>query len=126
MGCSSWARIILSCSMHEEAVAGCTADADCGRLHRRCTTLPTGLEGITHHATFWMRRNVQGEASKAQTITKEMDLEHLERAGFDPEAAAHEDGIDLEDLGYEEEDEEWMTGWSPGRLRIRKKCCKEW
>lgn len=38
-----------------------------------------------------------------QTITKEMDLEHLEHAGFDPEAAAFEDGNDLEDLGYDQD-----------------------
>ena len=37
-------------------------------------------------------------------MTKEVDLEHLVHAGFDPEAAAHEDGLDPEDLGYDEED----------------------
>jgi len=41
-----------------------------------------------------------------------MDLDHLEHAGFDPEAAAFEDGMDPEDLGYdvEEEDEEDFAG----------------
>jgi hypothetical protein len=38
-----------------------------------------------------------------QTITKEMDMAHLEHAGFDPEAAAFEDGNDVEDLGYDED-----------------------
>ena len=38
-----------------------------------------------------------------QTITKEMDMVHLEHAGFDPEAAAFEDGNDVEDLGYDED-----------------------
>lgn len=43
------------------------------------------------------------EEDRVQTITKEMDMAHLEHAGFDPEAAAFEDGNDVEDLGYDEE-----------------------
>lgn len=39
----------------------------------------------------------------AQTITKEMDIDHLQHAGFDPEAAAYEDGVNVEDLGYDED-----------------------
>ena len=35
-------------------------------------------------------------------MTKEVDLEHLEHAGFDPEVAAYERGFDPEDLGYPE------------------------
>ena len=43
-------------------------------------------------------------AGAEDPVTKEVDLEHLVHAGFDPEAAAHEDGLDPEDLGYDEED----------------------
>ena len=45
----------------------------------------------------------EGEEDGVQTITKEMDMAHLEHAGFDPEAAAFEDGNDVEDLGYDED-----------------------
>lgn len=38
-----------------------------------------------------------------------MDLEHLEHAGFDPEAAAYEDGNDAEDLGYDTDIESGAT-----------------
>lgn len=43
-------------------------------------------------------------AGAEDPVTKEVDLEHLVHAGFDPEAAAHEDGLDPEDLGYDEGD----------------------
>lgn len=41
-------------------------------------------------------------------MTKELGLEEMEHAAFDPEVAAayHEDGLDPEDLGYEADYEE--------------------
>ena len=44
-------------------------------------------------------------------VTKELDLEEMEHANFDPEVAAayHEDGLDEADLGY------WDSGdYGPG------------
>jgi hypothetical protein len=48
-----------------------------------------------------------------QTITKEMDMAHLEHVGFDPEAAAFEDGNDVEDLGYDEDIEPGLGAGLP-------------
>ena len=44
----------------------------------------------------------------AAYVTKELGLEEMEHAAFDPEVAAayHEDGLDPEDLGYEADYEE--------------------
>jgi len=76
--------------------------------HLSCSPFAQG----DHHGNHHGDHHHGGASEHAQTITKEMDLDHLEHAGFDPEAAAFEDGMDPEDLGYdvEEEDEEDFAG----------------